>query len=271
MQEEDILDFHVDTKHISPSNSDSYFSQSYLSSHSHSFSSGCIKLNSLHTTSKTKKNVSFDEQATIYLFERCIGVSTIPIQGIPLGMETKHFEIETTNLKTSDMFVQKEFQMDAYQRRAVLVQEGISLENSYELLQSIEVIRQSRRELPLCACGNAESNGACGQTKACYCAFNEIDCHEWCMCKKSCNKHEHAYESSSKSISSLQNQIPIDSNQNFINFEYLSKADTLNGDSLSKKTKSNGLKMIYVVNGLIFGWLLMNSIYTFRGLLPICP
>lgn len=217
--------------------------------------------------SKThKRTIRFNERVDVYYFKRCVGGCSIPIQGTPLGMGMRHFRHRRLPLLRTHR--SREFQLEPFERHHLLIEEGINLESEIDTMQEIEKIRESRKLLPLCSCGDL---GKCGgeDKYACYCTYNEVDCHEWCVCKKYCSHnpqtksmHQHNHDQiHTEQNTSQESPAALNPQQSYTTVKKVIPSGN-NMFGWLGKMQSSGSRMVHAVNGLIFVWLFVNSVQT---------
>jgi len=135
---------------------------------------------------------------------------------------------------------------------------------------------------------NSNSKSKCGDPNFCYCAYHQIECHDWCVCKASHTLSPSAVTatSSTTSISAVATSTVDNHHDNGSSIEQI---HSNNSNSLSlacstssatsttplnfqennysiqryvstTKNNSYGLRIIQVVNSFIFIWKAMSFI-----------
>eukprot|EP01114_Cavostelium_apophysatum_P015767 TRINITY_DN4368_c0_g1_i1.p1 TRINITY_DN4368_c0_g1~~TRINITY_DN4368_c0_g1_i1.p1 ORF type:complete len:302 (+),score=57.05 TRINITY_DN4368_c0_g1_i1:227-1132(+) len=217
-----------------------------------------------------RKKVSFNERADYYIFERTFGLDKVPSQGLPLGMTMNHHEVESRPL--SEVAGRRgDFLLDFFQRKNIfepyvpwLLSE--SGKECREALFDIEKVRKFRTELPICSC---QSRGGCARSSSCYCSFNGIECHEWCVCRKSCLTAPTSVVLGPvsepvlqcKAINAVVPDTPAPISQSLV----LGKSVTIVPDVSVRKSANWPLSAAIFVHFLILLWLLYNAFNTMKN------
>jgi len=223
----------------------------------------CIRSND--STADPFRRIRFEEEATIYIFNRDIGLSSIPLHGLPIGMSNTHSIIQKSKLVDENLTRLNRNRDFSYTstERYILLDQNIDLSEYQAEIRELDEIRQSRLSIPVCNCGNLST---CGGKYDCYCAYNEIECHEWCVCRDKCKISSHSLSSSPSSSSNTTDISNIGgSNASYPSHNYDTSTSLeyyLTSDLKSEDKDSNDWKLhaTYLASFFTFSFLAFKSL-----------